>query len=87
MNFNKDNFISNDIYISWLGSIYINSQKEDFLRAIKSIEAQNCDYKQEIVIGKDGIIEPELDDSLKSYPFKINFKIIPIKSNQGLGQH
>ena len=60
MNFNKDKFISNDIYI--LVSIYINSKKEDLLRAIKSIEAQDCEYKQEIVIVKDEYRE-ELDDS------------------------
>ena len=75
----------NKVYISWLGSIYIKSKKEDLIRSIKSIEWQDCEYKQEIVIVKDGIISKELDDLIKSYVFKFKYKIIAIKSNKGLG--
>lgn len=75
----------NKVYISWLGSIYIKSKKEDLLRAIKSIEWQDCNYKQEIVLVKDGLISKELDDLIKNYVFKFKYKIISIKANKGLG--
>ena len=86
MDLNEDNLISNKVYISWLGSIYIKSDKEDFIKAIKSIEWQDCKYKQEIIIVKDGPINEELEFLIKSYDFKINHKIISLKNNQGLGK-
>ena len=74
MNISKDNFISNKVYISWLGSVYIKSKKEDFIRAIKSIEWQDCKYIQEIIIVKDGPISNELESLIDNYKFKINHK-------------
>ena len=85
MNFQEDKFFSNEVYISWLGSIYINSKKEDFIRAIKSIEWQDCKYIQEIIIVKDGLISKELENFLKNYSFKFSHKIISLKHNRGLG--
>ena len=85
MNFKEDNFFSNEVYISWLGSVYINSKKEDFKRAIKSIEWQDCKYIQEIIIVKDGHISKELENFLKNYKFKFSHKIISLKNNRGLG--
>ena len=85
MNFNKNNFISNEVYISWLGSVYIKSNKEDFIRAIKSIEWQDCKYIQEIIIVKDGPLSQELESLIDNYIFKINYKVISLKYNQGLG--
>ena len=85
MNFQEDNFFSNEVYISWLGSIYINSKKEDFVKAIKSIEWQDCKYIQEIIIVKDGLISKELENFLKNYSFKFSHKIISLKHNRGLG--
>tara|TARA_Y100000739_G_scaffold229459_1_gene244255 strand:- start:705 stop:1562 length:858 start_codon:yes stop_codon:yes gene_type:complete len=85
MNFNKDNFISSKVYISWLGSVYIKSSKEDFIRAIKSIEWQDYKYKQEIIIVKDGPISNELEDLIDNYFYKLNHKIISTEYNQGLG--
>ena len=85
MNFSKDEFIPYKVYISWLGSVYIESKKEDFLKAIKSIEWQDCEYAQEIVIVKDGILNKDLESFLKNYSFKFNHKIITLKNNSGLG--
>ena len=85
MNFEGDNFFSNEVYISWLGSVYINSKIEDFVRAIKSIEWQDCKYIQEIIIVKDGLISEELENFLKNYKFKFSHKIISLKNNRGLG--
>ena len=85
MNFEEDNFFSKDVYISWLGSIYINSKTEDFVRAIKSIEWQDCKYIQEIIIVKDGLISKELENFLKNYSFKFSHKIISLNNNRGLG--
>lgn len=86
MNISKDNFISNKVYISWLGSVYIRSNKEDFIRAIKSIEWQDSKYMQEIIIVKDGPISNELESLIDSYKFKINHKVISIENNKGLGK-
>ena len=86
MGLNDDNYISSKVYISWLGSIYIKSNKEDFIKAIKSIEWQDCNYKQEIIIVKDGPINKELEFLIDNYNFKINHKLISIKNNQGLGK-
>ena len=85
MDFKEDKFFSNEVYISWLGSVYINSKKEDFKRAIKSIEWQDCKYMQEIIIVKDGVISMELENFLKNYSFKFSHKIISLKNNRGLG--
>lgn len=86
MNISKDNFISDKVYISWLGSVYIKSNKEDFRRAIKSIEWQDCKYIQEIIIVKDGPISNELENLIDNYKFKINHKVISIENNTGLGK-
>ena len=86
MGLTDDNYISSKVYISWLGSIYIKSNKEDFIKAIKSIEWQDCNYKQEIIIVKDGPINQELEFLIDNYNFKINHKLISIKNNQGLGK-
>ena len=55
------------------------------MKAIQSIESQNCDYKQEIIIVKDGLISKELENFLKNYSFKFSHKIISLKHNRGLG--
>ena len=86
MNLNTNNIISNEVYISWLGSVYIKSNKQDFLKAIKSIEWQDCKYKQEIIIVKDGPVSKDLDSFIDNYNFKINHKIISLEYNQGLGK-
>ena len=86
MNSNQHNFTQNEVYISWLGSVYFKSKKEDFIKAIKSIEWQDCKYKQEIVIVKDGPISKELESLIDNYIFKVNHKIISIEFNQGLGK-
>jgi len=72
-------------YISWLGSIYFQSNKNELMECIHSIEWQECDYAQEIVLVKDGLINKDIEIFLKNYNFKINFKLININENGGLG--
>ena len=82
----KKNLISSrKPYISWLGSIYFQSRKIDLIESIRSIELQECNYQQEIVLVKDGLITKDIEIFLKNYTFKISFKLINIVKNTGLG--
>ena len=84
INKSKGNYLPY-IYISWLSSIYYKTIDNELYKAIKSIENQECKYKQEIIIVKDGDINKETNKLLNNYDFKIPHKIIKIDKNKGLG--
>jgi len=70
---------------SLLASLYFNSDPEDFLQCLRSIEGQTLQPDQ-IVIVLDGPINPGVRDLLTSFSARLPIEIVPSQHNLGLGK-